>query len=240
MRQQLITQCPTCRTRFEVNFDQLRAAAGQVRCSNCQLTFVATQHLESRAVTAVTLPSNAIPREALVLSPLRRNSNRSRAAWSLLILLALSGAGFQLLWFERNQLSHQPLLAPIYAFACQHLNCRLPPRMDLSSIRSQKLLIRQHKQYANAVTMDLILINQAPFDQPFPALQLSFSGLDNSLHSVRSFEPHEYLGGDISPEDLMPSNSPVQAHLDLLNSNASAPNYQLQFLRAKNTFLNNK
>lgn len=236
MHQQLITQCPTCHTRFDVGRDQLRAAAGQVRCGNCQHIFIATQHLESRAATTTKPPGNSIPREPLVLSSRHRDTTRAQMLWGLLIVLALSGAGFQLLWFERDSLAQHPLLKPVYAYACQQLDCRLSPRQDLPSINSQHLLVRQHPNYANAVTLDLLLINQAPFDQPFPALQLSFSGLDNNLRAARTFQPHEYLGGDLSPGDLMPSNSPIQVHLDLLDPGPLAPNYQLQYLRAKTPF----
>ncbi len=235
MRQQLITQCPACKTRFDVSREQLRTANGQVRCSHCQQIFVGTKHLESRA-TLIKKPRNSIPREPIILSTRHRDPSPAQITWSLLILLTLSGIGLQVLWFERDQLSKQSLLEPFYAYACQTLDCRLAPRQDLLRINSQQLLIRQHPDYANAVTLDLLLINQAPFDQPFPALQLSFSGLDNSLRAARVFQPHEYIGGDLGPAELMPSNSPVQVHLELLDPGTLAPSYQLQFLPAKMAF----
>ena len=236
MRQQFITQCPACKTRFDVSREQLHAAKGQVRCSHCQQIFVGTEHLESRAAIPSPTSAHSIPRETMRLAVQERNQGPAQLAWSLLILLALTGIGLQILWFERDQLSKQALLEPFYAQACQKLDCRLAPRQDLLSINSQQLLIRQHSDYANAVTLDLLLINQAPFDQPFPALQLSFSGLDNSLRAARVFQPHEYIGGDLNPGDLMPSNSPIQVHLEFLDPGTLAPNYQLQFLPAKVVF----
>ncbi|MEH6471665.1 MAG: DUF3426 domain-containing protein [Halopseudomonas sp.] len=239
MRQQFITQCPACKTRFDISREQLRAADGRVRCSHCQQVFVATDHLESRSAAATPLAEGAIPREPVMLSPRQRDSTPAQLGWSLLILLALSGIGLQTLWFERDQLSQHPMLLQLYSQACQKLDCQLAPRQDLPSINSQQLLIRQHPDYANAVTLDLVLINQAPFDQPFPALQLSFTGLDESLRAARIFQPKEYLGGDLQPGDLMPSRSPIQVHLELLDPGTLAPNYQLQFLRAKPHFLSN-
>ncbi len=233
MPQQLITQCPECRSKFDISREQLHAADGRVRCGHCQLVFVATEHLETGASAKAATPDSAIPVEPLTLSPLRQRSGLTQLLWSLLIILALSALGLQVLWFERARLSVQPQLQPLYAELCQRLDCRLPPRQDLPSIHSQRLLIRPHPDYANALTLDLTLINQAPFEQPFPALQLSFSGLDDSLRAARTFQPHEYLGGDLQPEDRMPRRSPVQIRLEMLDPGTLAPNYQLQFVQAK-------
>jgi predicted Zn finger-like uncharacterized protein len=41
----LITQCPTCRTRFRVTESQLNAAAGRVRCGACLSVFAGLEHL---------------------------------------------------------------------------------------------------------------------------------------------------------------------------------------------------
>jgi predicted Zn finger-like uncharacterized protein len=41
----LITQCPTCRTRFRVTEVQLNAAAGRVRCGACLSVFAGLEHL---------------------------------------------------------------------------------------------------------------------------------------------------------------------------------------------------
>jgi predicted Zn finger-like uncharacterized protein len=41
----LITQCPTCRTRFRVTETQLNAASGRVRCGACLAVFAGLEHL---------------------------------------------------------------------------------------------------------------------------------------------------------------------------------------------------
>ena len=233
MPQSFITRCPECSSHFNINQEQLKAAAGKVRCGSCQHIFVATDHLESVAPEKAALVEDAMPREPLLLTPRSRSSGLVAFGWSLLISTAILGLVAQVLWFERDQLAHRPQLQPLYSEVCRHIDCRLPPRQDLPSIQSQQLLVRQHPNYANALTLDLTLVNRAPFDQPFPALQLSFTGLDNSLRAARAIQPHEYLGGDLQPGDLMPSRSPVQVHLELLDPGTLAPNYQLQFVQAK-------
>ncbi|MEH6650046.1 MAG: DUF3426 domain-containing protein [Motiliproteus sp.] len=233
MRQQFITQCPECQTRFDINREQLHAAGGRVRCGSCQHVFVATEHMETRTEAAPVDSGERIPSIPLVLAPGSPRSTLIPVLWSLLILIAVCGLGGQVLWFERDQLSQQPQLEPLYSRICQQLDCRLSPRQDLPSIHSQQLLIRQHPDYANALALDLTLINQAPFAQPFPAIKLSFSGLDGSLRAARTFQPDEYLGGDLQPDDRMPRRSPIQIQLEILDPGTLAPNYQLQFVQAK-------
>ena len=41
----LVTQCPTCRTRFRVTDSQLNAASGRVRCGACLAVFAGLDHL---------------------------------------------------------------------------------------------------------------------------------------------------------------------------------------------------
>ncbi|HNJ46417.1 MAG TPA: zinc-ribbon domain-containing protein, partial [Ottowia sp.] len=41
----LITRCPACATTFKVVPDQLRIAAGWVRCGHCQQVFDAAAHM---------------------------------------------------------------------------------------------------------------------------------------------------------------------------------------------------
>jgi predicted Zn finger-like uncharacterized protein len=233
MSKKLITQCPECQTRFDISREQLQAANGRVRCGHCQQVFDAIQHIESSSKISPAIANDGIARE-----PLRLHYQRPGSTWAKLFgwLLALSASLTligQTLWFERDQLSLHPELQPLYQQLCQRVDCRLAPRQDLPSIQSQRLLVRQHPEYANALTLDLTLINQAPFDQPFPGLKLNFSGLDNSLRASRTFQPREYLAGDLQPGDLMPSRSPVQVHLELLDPGTLAPSYQLQFVPAK-------
>ena len=42
----LITQCPSCQTRFKVAKDQLTTARGRVRCGHCNMIFNALEYLD--------------------------------------------------------------------------------------------------------------------------------------------------------------------------------------------------
>ena len=58
----MFTACPACKTVFPVSAAQLRAAAGRVRCGNCENLFVATEALFDE------------PREALAFAEQQRSA----------------------------------------------------------------------------------------------------------------------------------------------------------------------
>jgi len=69
----LITQCPTCRTRFRVTETQLNAASGRVRCGACLAVFAGLEHLV--LASGPRLRPGESPNEALdaLLDELRRD-----------------------------------------------------------------------------------------------------------------------------------------------------------------------
>ena len=75
----LITQCPTCRTRFRVTETQLNVAAGRVRCGACLSVFAGVEHLVLGA--GPRLRPGESPNEALdaLLDELRADAPVAKA-----------------------------------------------------------------------------------------------------------------------------------------------------------------
>ncbi len=235
-----VTRCPTCNSRFQITAQQREAAEGWVRCGQCQAVFSADQHLEAPLHVlqtapkpqAETWPHQTPPQETLVLKTRKTRRSPTNGLWGLLGIVAVMGLFAQVLWLERNQLARNPHFAPFYSALCQQFDCRLAPMQDLPSIISLRLLVRDHSQYNNVLTLDMLIENRAPFPQPFPALQIHFTGLDDVIRAARTFQPQEYLGGDLDVIGLMPSNSPIQLQLELINPGPLSPNYTLSFVPA--------
>lgn len=55
----LVTRCPSCSTLFKVVPDQIRIAAGWVRCGHCGVVFDASTHLLPREASTAPAPANA-------------------------------------------------------------------------------------------------------------------------------------------------------------------------------------
>jgi predicted Zn finger-like uncharacterized protein len=75
----LVTQCPTCRTRFRVTEAQLNAASGRVRCGACLAVFAGLDHLVLGA--GPRLKPGESPNEALdaLLDELRHDPEPKRS-----------------------------------------------------------------------------------------------------------------------------------------------------------------
>lgn len=245
MQKLFVTQCPSCFTRFQLTHEQLTTADGIVRCGECEAVFAATRHLETAPRKLKVIADNEIPdtirtqlhnvgREPVLLMPLPQPRPLwSRLFWGSAVLVSFSAACAQLVWFERDRLASDPRLTPLVQHLCTEIDCRLSPPQDLSALISHQLLVRDHPQYDNALSIDLLLENRADFEQPFPALKLVFRTRQGQASAARIFEPSDYLGGEFSANALMPRNKTIQLHLALEQPTQISPAYELDLIAAQ-------
>jgi hypothetical protein len=73
--------------------------------------------------------------------------------------------------------------------------------------------------------VDTILLNRAPFEQPFPDLVLTFSDIHGQTLAARRFTPREYLAGELAGQTSMPSNQPIHLSLEIVDPGPDAVNY---------------
>lgn len=152
-----------------------------------------------------------------------------RLLWLLLILLALAGLAGQYVYYHLGELARQEQLRPWLEKACPLLGCQLPPRVDVSLIKSSNLTVRSHPSHPGALTVDAIIYNRADFAQPFPLLELRFEDLNGQPQASRRFKPSEYLGGELAGRKDMPPQTPIHIALEILDPGAQAVNYSLAF-----------
>ncbi|MGL6160500.1 DUF3426 domain-containing protein [Microbulbifer sp.] len=148
-------------------------------------------------------------------------------AWTLLALLLCTALAAQLAYFRFDSLSRQEPWRGLYAAACPLLGCQLPALVDPPAIRTSNLVVRSHPQTQGALVVDAVLLNTAPFAQPFPGLLLSFTDLKNRPVASRRFTPREYLQGELAGRKLMPPGSPVHIAIEIVDPGSEAVNYEL-------------
>lgn len=177
----------------------------------------------------------------------------SRWPWlagSLLAILILL-TQIHLLYFD--QMVRLSQWRPYYNNLCQLIGCQLPSTQDVSLIKSQHLIVRPHPDFAQALTIDALLVNQASWPQPFPNILFEFRNNEGKTVAARSFSPVEYLSSelrhnlvaDLSVEDvqahksfdgnafggnskhLMPSTIPVHITLEIVSPGEAATAYEL-------------
>jgi predicted Zn finger-like uncharacterized protein len=135
----------------------------------------------------------------------------------------------QIFWYQFESWGRDPTLRPVYASVCRLLGCELPVLQDLKALRTEKLLVRSHPDLANALIVDAVIVNEADFAQPFPALELRFTTIDGNLVAGRRFKPDEYLAGELRGATLMPPKTPVRLELAIDDPGGDAVNYFLTF-----------
>ena len=150
-----------------------------------------------------------------------------RLLWGSLNLALLATLALQIGWFNFDTLSRQEPYRNYYQALCPTLGCEVPSNYDINLIKSYNLVVRSHPDAQNALAIDSILLNTANYPQPFPKLTLVFSDINNNPVAHRTFEPGEYLAGELAGITEMPSQSPVHIALEILDPGSEAVNYQL-------------
>jgi len=142
----------------------------------------------------------------------KRRSRRLKSAIVIFSLFAVTiGLAGQYLWQNRIVLSQKVSLRPWYESACEYMQCDLPPLRAVKKIDVMNSQARYHPQKDNFVTIDIVLINNARFSQPFPGVEVVFTHPSkNSLSS--HFLPKDYLSY-INMQSMMP-NVPVQISVE--------------------------
>jgi hypothetical protein len=176
-------------------------------------------------------PADPIPALGLSLEPVLGEEPPRRRRWWMpfAILLAIVGLAGQILWFQFDEWSVDLRWRPVYAEICARVGCRLPVMRALESIQSRNLVVRSHPNVAGALLVDALIINEAPFPQPFPLIELRFSSLTGSLVAGRRFKPSEYLSGELAGADTMQPNTPIHIALEIDDPGPDAVNYVMVF-----------
>jgi hypothetical protein len=154
-----------------------------------------------------------------------------RRRWWLIpaVLLALVALAGQVLWFQFDRWSVDPQIRPVYASLCAPLGCELPPMRALDAFRTKDLVVRSHPDRPGALLVDAIIVNEAPFAQPFPELELRFSAIGGNLIAARRFSPREYLSGDAKGAKEIGARTPVHIALEIEDPGGDAVNYLITF-----------
>ncbi|AHL76655.1 hypothetical protein CH92_16780 [Stutzerimonas stutzeri] len=149
--------------------------------------------------------------------------------WGLLNLIALLALASQYVAYNFDEIARQNEYRPWLERLCPALGCELPPRVDISQIKSSNLVVRSHPDFSGALVVDAIIYNRAAFAQPFPLLEVRFADIQGQTLAQRTFKPGEYLSGELAGQREMPSQIPIHIALDILDPGTKAVNYSLSF-----------
>ncbi len=145
-------------------------------------------------------------------------------------VMLLGLLGMQLVLGLREPLLAAPELRPWLERGCELAGCRLPALRDPDRVEILARDIRAHPRFGNGLLVDVTIVNRAPYTQPFPVMQLTFTSLDEQWFAQRRFQPAEYLGANRGTAERLPPDIPVQVVLELLDPGPEAVSYNFDFL----------
>lgn len=136
---------------------------------------------------------------------------------------------FQYSYFKRGELMKQAEFRPWVQWVCNVTNCDLPLLSDASQVELAHRDIASHPKTKNALLITAVLINNAPFTQPYPAMEIRLSDISGRTVAKRTFFPNEYLDANVNLRQGMPSDSPIQIALEIHDPGQNAINFEFNF-----------
>ena len=167
----------------------------------------------------------------------KKKQKNSTEAHSSFLWLWLSGAIVMVLaliiqvgYFKFDSWSRTPDYRPVYEVSCQLLNCQLPAIQNVKKMNTQHFMVRPHPKVKDALYIDTLIINLADYEQPFPDINLIFTGLNEQTVASRHFKPNEYLAGELAGSNIMPLNVPVHIAIEIASPGAEAVGYRIELV----------
>lgn len=148
-------------------------------------------------------------------------------AGGFLLLLGLSG---QVALAERDRLLADDRVRPWLDRACEALDCRLPLRQTPSAIRLIGREVRPHPDAARALLISASMVNDAPYTQRFPVVEVVLSDLGDRPIAMRRFLPSDYLGETSSEQRGFPSGATAPLVFEVADPGQEAVAFQFRFL----------
>ncbi len=177
---------------------------------------------------SATLPYDDLRREPVSVG--NDGSSKWRTlTWTLVVLALLGVLVAQVTWFQFDRLSAIPELRPFYEQGCKLAGCELKPLINVDAIQSRKLVVRTDPENRSQLVVNAVIINRADFEQPFPAIALTFSNLNGDVVAQSIFTPDEFLAGDAKELSAMPKDTPVRIAINIRDPGKDAVNYNLNF-----------
>ena len=195
---------------------------------NDPITATASSRIEGIQIHA-TESRDLILHPALAEAHLVEN-RLPKIAWSAGLGLMLLLFVFQYSYFKRDQLIKNSTLQPWVQTICNITHCRMPLLSDVGKIELNHRDITSHPKVKDALLITVVIVNNATFPQPFPAMEVRLSDINGQLVARRIFYPGDYLDADVDMRNGLPAKSPVQLALEIADPGKSAVNFEFSFM----------
>lgn len=158
---------------------------------------------------------------------------KQHPVWAILALLLIASGFLQYVWFNRDIYVQDDEYRPLYLAFCDRVGCQLPDYSNFSVISTSNLVVRSHPEFEDALIVDAIIRNSGIFRQKFPLLKLQFRDIDDALVAIRTFNPGDYLAGELRGLQYIPANTEVRFSLELVHPGEHAVGFSLEIVEIR-------
>ncbi len=159
-------------------------------------------------------------------------SSTNTLLWSIAIFSMILLLAFQYIYFARNQLAEHDGLRASLETMCSVLGCRIPLKKSVDQIQLIHKSVQGHTNVKNALIVKATYVNEAPFVQSYPVLELVLSDIEQHIVVSRRFYPDEYLSDKANGEleaGVLPNVS-IPVLLEIVDPGKDAVNFEFNFL----------
>jgi predicted Zn finger-like uncharacterized protein len=249
---ELQTTCTHCGSVFRIHSEQLDAARGRVRCSQCMQVFNALIKLENYNGQPIIQNTRAEPLDAHAIEPtLEAETDQATdidapslreamyggdhqpgnafkpVLWIVGILMLLILLMIQVIYYQRYELISDSRYQQQILSLCQFLPCDRSRFSNPAQIRMVERNVFSHPTHEKALMITGSFINDAPFEQPMPALLVSLSDINGNLIANREFSAQEYLTN--KSQHTLAAGKSAQFRLEILDPGTEALTYEFEF-----------
>lgn len=213
--------CPSCQSRFKVAEDQIKQHQGLVCCGHCFTLFNAQGHTQVNAKDTKDSAANSSK------STTKSICKNSLAVFMLLLLLL--SAVLQTVYFLRAEISWRyPSSQTYLKLACKKIGCDIALAKQINLLVLDDTDLLEDEQRLGLMYLSSSIVNQAPFSQAYPTIELILTDIEDRAKYTRQFSPHEYLDhGDDAKLGLAPGQS-LKLRLPLANPDQSIAGYRVR------------
>lgn len=165
-----------------------------------------------------------------IQDPFSSQGSGRRILWLLLTIPLFILLTSQYAYFNVKTLAQNADLRPSLILMCNLLDCEVPLQISPHMIKLVERDIRTHPSKKGILLVKAVMINDAPYPQAFPAMQLSMQNINGQIISGRRFLAEEYLSDDtIDITQGIPSKRAIKVELQLLDPGKEAVGFEFDF-----------
>lgn len=174
-------------------------------------------------------PSDAVAAsDPLPASPGGGGSWWLRVSMGLVLGALLAGL---FVYRERERLHNDPLLRPLLVIACRALDCEVPSRVALDSLKLLGKEVFTHPKVEGALVINVAFRNTADFAQRYPTLVVRLRDRLGRSVAERDFAPGDYLD-DWTAGDTLAAGRRLDISLEVSDPGRGAESYEFEFREA--------